>query len=420
MPSEARVIGWLFVACGRGDTDSGQAPVPTWSADVAPVVAEHCGRCHDGTDVGTFPLTTYDEVVGVAALLDAVMANGSMPPPAADPDCAPYEGADHFVLDDAERGTIQAWLEGGTPQGAAGATATAIAAPHLSRVDAELFTAAPYVPQFDGINEYRCFQLDNPAELPVYITGMEPLIDVTRISHHTALFVDDNGSSDALVTDPATRSWTCPEVVPDAEWPMLHAWAPGSNPVEFPAGMGMKVEPSWTLILQMHYFRPDPSVDGIADHPGYRFMVETEVDQEIFFFPYGPERFTIPAGEKNYQTEVEYRVSDLLYGLPFELTIYGLLPHMHVLGKSYEAWGRDSDGKRICVSEADDYDFSNQPTYMLTEPITIPNDGELGFSCRFDNSEGNPDQINDPVADVTWGENTEQEMCYGLFYVTWQ
>jgi hypothetical protein len=414
------VIAVALLGCGPDPDDAEVAEVPTWSADVAPVVAEHCGRCHDGTGVGPLALTTYEQAVAAAGLMEAVLLAGTMPPPAADPECAEYDGADGFTLDDDERGILLDWLAGDTPEGEVGSTTVVPAAPHIERVDVEALIAAPYVPDFDGLNEYRCFQLDTWEGPTAYISALEPVIDATRISHHTLLFFDSNGASDALVTDPVTRSWRCPQIIPDAEWPMVHAWAPGNNPVTFPEGMGLKVESGWTPILQMHYFRPDPSVDGLADQSGYRFMASAEVDREILFFPYGPEGFVIPAGKPNHREEIEYGVSYLLYGLPFSLTVYGIFPHMHVLGKAYEAWGTDAEGERICISEADEYEFNNQPTYMLTEPITVPNEGTLGFGCRWDNSESNPDQINDPVADVGWGENTEQEMCYGLMYVTLQ
>ncbi len=412
-------FGTLFLSACADDPEIDVGPVPTWSADVAPLVVEHCARCHDGTGTGTVTLSTYENVTAISALVDAVLAAGTMPPPAADLDCAPYEGDDGFVLDDEERQVFQAWLGGGMPEGDVGTSALKIEAPHLSRIDAELFIDAPYVPDFDGINEYRCFQMDNPADVELYITGLEPIISNPLISHHTVLFLDNNGTSDGLITDPASRSWKCPEVIPDSEWLLLHAWAPGNNPVEFPDGMGMKVQPDWKPVLQMHYFKPNSSVDGVADQPGYRFTVADSVTKEIFFFPFGPEGFTIPAGKTTHKEKIEYDVLDIMYGYPLNITLYGVFPHMHVLGKKYEAWGTDEDGENICISKADSYDFSNQPTYMFSDPITVPSGGTLGYSCTWDNSEGNPDQINDPVIDVEWGEDSEMEMCYGLFYVSY-
>jgi hypothetical protein len=39
-------------------------------------------------------------------------------------------------------------------------------------------------------------------------------------------------------------------------------------------------------------------------------------------------------------------------------------------------------------------------------------------SCTWDNSASNPRQLADPPATVTYGENTQDEICYALMYVT--
>ena len=41
----------------------------------------------------------------------------------------------------------------------------------------------------------------------------------------------------------------------------------------------------------------------------------------------------------------------------------------------------------------------------------------LSISCTRDNSSANPRQLFDPPEVATWGENTQQEMCYALMYV---
>jgi hypothetical protein len=90
---------------------------------------------------------------------------------------------------------------------------------------------------------------------------------------------------------------------------------------------------------------------------------------------------------------------------------------MHLLGTAYD-FHADGDSGETCISRASDYDFSMQPTYWFEDPITLPTTDTLSVSCTWDNSADNPLQPNDPPVDVTWGENTQQEMCYGFFYVT--
>jgi hypothetical protein len=41
-------------------------------------------------------------------------------------------------------------------------------------------------------------------------------------------------------------------------------------------------------------------------------------------------------------------------------------------------------------------------------------------TCTWDNSEDNPNQFNEPPENVQWGEGTNEEMCFFLFYFTAQ
>ena len=63
-------------------------------------------------------------------------------------------------------------------------------------------------------------------------------------------------------------------------------------------------------------------------------------------------------------------------------------------------------------------DFANQPTYWFEEPIVLPPGSEINVQCTYDNSAGNVDQLNDPPVDVSYGENTDQEMCFALLYAS--
>ncbi|MBA2322380.1 MAG: hypothetical protein H0V89_14645, partial [Deltaproteobacteria bacterium] len=250
----------------------------------------------------------------------------------------------------------------------------------------------------------------------LYITGFEPIIDHAEISHHTVLFAAPAGEADAYVTDPATRSWPC-EIVPDGNWLTLHAWAPGNNPVEMPPGGGVKIEAGSQLVLQMHYFDSVPEASTIADSPGYYLNTTSDVDTEIYFVPLGPENFVIPAGEASHTEKFEYTFLQL-YGLPLRTTVYGVFPHMHVLGSAYDFKGVPEVGADKCIAKADGYDFANQPTYWFDTPVEFEPSDLLSISCTWDNSAANPDQINPTPQDVTWGENTDQEMCFAIMYAS--
>ena len=403
-------------AC-TGSDGEGTEPAATWYRDAKPVLDQHCVRCHNGSGLGPGDFSDPTSAKAYATAMIARIDAGEMPPPAADPSCHPYENADRFFLDPAARDTLQAWIDSDYALGDPDTEPEGPAAiPELTSRDLTLRTAAPYSPQFVDRNEYRCFLLDLDTSTDLWITGFEPIIDQSSISHHTVLFVDPYGTADQYVEDDATQSWRCPDVVPDENWSMLHAWAPGNNPVEFPPGYAMPIAAGSKVILQMHYF---DGGSAVPDEPGYYFSTRNnppDFEKTMYFIGLGPQDFTIPAGDANVPVDITVPLDDLI-GLPMTTTLYGVFPHMHVLGKAYSFTASGPDGDQ-CISEADGYDFANQPTYWFEEPIVLSPGSSVHVQCTYDNSAGNEDQLNDPPVDVTYGENTDQEMCFALLYAT--
>jgi len=85
---------------------------------------------------------------------------------------------------------------------------------------------------------------------------------------------------------------------------------------------------------------------------------------------------------------------------------------MHVLGKRYRVWAED-DFSETCIAQGD-YDFDNQLSYQLKEPVTVGNGQTLGLECTWDNGASNPEQFYDPPQDIYYGERTDEEMCFAF------
>jgi hypothetical protein len=131
------------------------------------------------------------------------------------------------------------------------------------------------------------------------------------------------------------------------------------------------------------------------------------VKKEVAVQNAGNFTFKIPAGDPNYEVESEFvfRKDSLL------LTVS---PHMHVRGKDFRYDLVYPDGKRETVLWVPQYDFGWQTTYELTEPIKVPRGAKLHCVAHFDNSEDNYANP-DPTKEVSWGEQTWEEMMFGWF-----
>jgi hypothetical protein len=76
------------------------------------------------------------------------------------------------------------------------------------------------------------------------------------------------------------------------------------------------------------------------------------------------------------------------------------------------------DGSTVTLIRIDDWDFNWQGTYEFVEPVALPKGSRIEMLAHFDNSAGNAANPNSPPKDVTWGEQTTDEMCIGFFQRT--
>jgi len=88
----------------------------TWTADVEPIVAARCARCHQPGGFGPMPLTNYADAKTWAAAIRAEVMSGRVPPWPA----APGYGAftNDARLSGVEAELIARWADGGAPLGA--------------------------------------------------------------------------------------------------------------------------------------------------------------------------------------------------------------------------------------------------------------------------------------------------------------
>ncbi|MFZ5476437.1 MAG: hypothetical protein ACOZNI_06630 [Myxococcota bacterium] len=400
----------LLAACVQENAEP-DAPYdgPTWHADVAPIVTRSCAGCHADGEVAPFPLTTYDEVAGMASAVASAVADRRMPPWLASPDCADYRF--DLSLTDDEIATVTTWAEAGAPEGdPADAVETEVAADRgLTRVDHELALPEPYTPT-GSPDDYRCFAVDWPEAEAKWITGFDVSPDNVPIVHHVVAYLarpEQVAQYAALDAADPGPGWTCyggPGVglQEDATW--LGGWAPGASDGDFPNGTGIYVEPGSQVVLQMHY--NTAAVEAGPDQSAMRVSVADDVEAPAYIQPwanplwlYG-DAMLIPAGGEDVSHSFSYTFD--AGDTPFRVHTAAL--HLHTLGQSARLWIARADGTEECLLDVPRWDFSWQRTYVLEEAKTIEAGDAVWIECTWDNPTD---------ADVVWGEGTSDEMCLG-------
>lgn len=396
-------------------------PEVSWHQDISPMMQERCVRCHSPVGQGVGDFTDLETVRTFSGRMIARMDEGTMPPPVADPDCRDYVGSDHLNMPDAEKDLFREWVALDMPEGNPElAPVLDLPALTLEGADMELQPPEPYLPAFadpqNPGNEYRCFVLDHGRDEDFFITGFDPIVDEPQLVHHVLLLlIDEDEVPDDY--DPAVgQDCIGGRSALGNVAGMVAGWAPGMQPVRFDDGRGIEVKANQKLVVQTHLFRKGPEVDGLTDRTGWRLRTADSVDTPMLMAPLGYYNFNIPAGEGAYTYDGSAG-GEGPFELPVSGTAHAIFPHMHVLGTSYKLSVELPDGSEECIVQGD-YDFDNQLSYILKEPLGLPRGSKIKWECTWDNSADNPNQFADEPQDVRYGERTDEEMCYAFSLVS--
>jgi len=400
----ALVLFALFgSACSSGGTTDSTAP--RYYEDVAPLLNRNCVGCHQSGGIAPFALTSYDEVRGRASEIALATSTRTMPPMPVDNSgsCNTYSNA--RWLSDAEIALLGQWVKGGTPAGdAAKAPALPGPLPTLAAPDAVLDTGVSYLPDSAGAtDDYRCFVVAAASSEFRYLTQYEVLPGDPRVVHHVIVYQPDNEAEAQAAHDldsvAAGDGYPC-FGGPGVQASPLAMWAPGAGAISLPSGTGVPVAAKRDLVIQIHYNLENGS---FPDRTRVALVFANQPVLSALYLPVANQDMRLAPGRAN----VESMASQTLDAL--KLTVYGAMPHMHTLGRTLRVDVQDS-GESRCLVDVDRWDFHWQNAWWYDAPLVLEKASALSIRCGFDTSS--------KTTEVTWGENTSDEMCISYLYVT--
>ena len=183
----------------------------------------------------------------------------------------------------------------------------------------------------------------------------------------------------------------------------MGGWAPGWVPKHLPEGVGYYLPKGSDLVIQVHYHRTG-KVEKDRLKVGLYFAKKPV--QRRFSAAVITGWFTrIPAGAAN------YRVQGWTYAHE-DVTLYSIMPHMHLLGKEITVTMTRPDGTTRQLIAIKEWDYNWQETYFFQEPIEVPAGTRFDVVAVYDNSDQNPRNPHRPPRAVRFGEQTTDEMCF--------
>ena len=407
--AQTQVVGCYFEAWN----DKSKSTAISYTRDIAPILNSNCVQCHRDGQVAPFSLMTYDQAAHHAKQMARVTDEQLMPPWKAEP------GYGHFLderrLTDREVSLITQWAQAGAPQGDAAdlppSPTFSDGGWTLGEPDIVLQMPQAFTVPAAGRDVYRVFPIHIDIPEDRYVVGFEFKARATTVLHHALFFLDDTGRGRELAAksndgQPGYRSFG------GVGFPAsggLGGYAPGAMPYFLPDGVGRPLRKGSDLVLQIHY-HPDGKEHQDQSKLALYFA-KKPIRKISISFPVITRQIDIPAGDANYQRDVTVKV-------PTDVTLLGLTPHMHLIGKQMKVTAYPPDGSTVPLISIKDWDFRWQDQYRFAEPVHLPRGTVVKMQAIYNNSTSNPDNPSNPPQRVTYGEQTTNEMCICFLQLT--
>lgn len=334
---------------------------------------------------------------------------------------------------------IEAWADAGAPEGDPNAPQPERPTlPELAGDDIFVMkTPEAYDPVADEagpLDDYQCFLGEfNLGTEPRYIVGYEVVPGNPALTHHLVGFLVNleaaavlGGTNRELIesldaASPDQPGWDCFGAAGDGILPegTPVTWAPGGGAFNFPEGTGIRIDPGYALVLQTHYnLANGDGQDQTVVRLSMADTVEREavsaLDDEFLITLFSGNPVTIPPGRESFvwswtDTLASYNSRIAAWD---RAEIFGLLPHMHQLGRRMQVTfieGPASDPKESCGLYVDRWDFNWQSAFMYEQPVVVDTGTRIEVTCEWDSTSR--------MSPTSPGLGTNNEMCLLGVYV---
>src|SRR5256885_4422796 len=243
--------------------------------------------------------------------------------------------ADDLSWPEEEITRIQAWVAGGTREGA---PADLPARPkfeegwQLGKPDVIVKAAKPFAILAGGSDNYWNFVFRTPVDRTRWLKAIEIRPGDKRLVHHANILVDREQNARHQEKEPgsgfAGMELTIESEVFDPDSHFLF-WKPGSAPYVEPEGMALRLDKDTDLVLNTH-LQPSGKPESLQPSLGLYFTAKPATMHPILLQLANDAMLDIPPGEKNFLVTDEFI-------LPVDVDVLAIYPHAHYLGKDLQA-----------------------------------------------------------------------------------
>jgi hypothetical protein len=378
---------------------------PTWTDGIACIVYSHCTSCHNQNGIAPFSLMTYNDVYQNRFSIAASIQAKSMPPFPASQNKREYAHAN--TLSEHEIDEIIDWVNNFAPLGDAN-----------NIPNPPTYTSSYQIPNPDFVGQiptytvtsnkdvYRMFVIPVNNSMQQTIQSIEVFPGNRDIVHHALVFQDTSSIPFTLDQNDPLPGYSAFGGTGSPSSKLLTVFTPGQGAFNFAPGFGATMLPNSYIVIQMHY---PGGVSGQMDSTQVRIKYGASSLRKVTTvaalnhsstLTNGP--LLIPANSvKTFYNQVNVVTNRILTGI---------MPHMHLIGKSIKAFCVTPSNDTIHLIDIPDWDFHWQYFYQFQKPVLLPAGSVLHGEATYDNTTNNPNNPNSPPKNVSLGEGTEDEM----------
>lgn len=421
----------------KGVTPAANASV-TYYRDVLPILQQNCQSCHRPGEVGPFALMTYKQAANWAADMTQFTHDRRMPP------WKPTAGAEFRnarSLTEKEIATFAAWEKAGCPEGDPKDAPPPKKFPEgwqLGVPDLVLTPEEDMHVGAGGKDLFRCFVLPTGLTEDAYLVGYETKPGNSAVVHHTLNFFDTTGRARKMEEQEKARAKdpNAPDRGPGYSVSMgigftptaadlkpgvppigfLGGWAPGQLGTMLPDGMGQLLPKGAVIVLQVHYHRTGKPE---TDRPKLAlYLAKKPVTKPFTTLTFGEASSPLPILTTTIPANKPDHVITRTAYLTADADLHSVMPHMHLVGRSIKVTMTPPGGRPVVLVDVKDWDYNWQETYWFKDPLRVKAGTKFEVEGVFDNSAKNPHNPFHPPQQVSFGEETTNEMLLAFMGAT--
>jgi len=385
-----------------------------FETNIKPILTKHCVNCHQNGGIAPFALDNWTDVDARAIMIGAVTASKYMPPWRADTSFQHYKNENYLSKNEIE--LIQQWIQNEQPRGIVERRKEKGLPPNKVKkkqgTEIQIGFNRAFIIKGENKEEFRFFHMPSKIKENGFIQSIEFAPGNKKQVHHSRIMIDTTQSISGIDGLSEEDSSILKYQTKPLADPFLFGWVPGNDKIIFPKGIGKKIYANSDFIVNVHYV---PSPIQVVDSSSIIIQLTDE--------PVEREAQTLTLTEDNISNQpfiiypnkksTFYMRSPILQD---SISLISIMPHMHLLGKSFKSYAITPDGNILPLVHVPSWDFNWQTTYQFTKFTVLPKGTVIYAEATYDNTNENPLNPYKPARTVGYGWGSKDEMMNLILY----